>query len=53
MRTHRMASSSDAPSLKVKTGDFIECDETVREMIKHLQDNRKIGMRHDLLLALL
>eukprot|EP00035_Acanthoeca_spectabilis_P011395 m.200422 g.200422 ORF g.200422 m.200422 type:complete len:86 (+) comp15335_c1_seq3:2384-2641(+) len=29
--------------MKMKLGDWIECDEIVREMIKHLQESREIG----------
>lgn len=32
------------PQLKVKLGDWIECDAIVREMIKHLQETGEIGV---------
>ena len=38
-----MAGTTPQGTLKVKGGDWIECDATVREMIKHLQETGEIG----------
>eukprot|EP00038_Savillea_parva_P010487 m.190702 g.190702 ORF g.190702 m.190702 type:complete len:116 (-) comp18096_c0_seq1:505-852(-) len=35
--------STDGPTLKVKAGDWIECDEIVRELIKNFQETHAIG----------
>ena len=42
-------SMSSAPqgTLKVKAGDWIACDVTVREIIKRLQDTGEIGVCSD------
>jgi len=46
-----MAAAGGGPTLKVKLGDWIECDEIVVEMIKHLQSTGEIGNGADFIEA--